>query len=124
MTIEGPAFSASRQAPSPFGTAIINLDRKISNAIQHRRGIRLTPEDLDLLTLSGAIALLGDARNQVQKENAEWRSKAVSTPEANITSITSRAKAASLPVRNCTSVGMTATQVGSNARALARQMFS
>ncbi|MEJ8630570.1 hypothetical protein P0F65_13365 [Sphingomonas sp. I4] len=48
--------------------AILRLDRKIARAIQTDRGINLKSEDLDLLTLVGAVNLLGKARSEILKE--------------------------------------------------------
>lgn len=123
MTIEGPTITAAERIPNPNSAAIIRLDRKISNAIMHQRGINLKPEELDVLTLVGAVALLGEARNQTQKEMAVWRSKAAFTPEADSISITSGPKVVSPPVRSSTSAGTTATLAGSSARVQARAIF-
>jgi len=50
--------------------AILRLDRKMARAIQTDRGINLKSEDLDLLTLVGAVNLLGKARSEIQGKSA------------------------------------------------------
>ncbi|EPR15484.1 hypothetical protein M527_24495 [Sphingobium indicum IP26] len=120
---DGQILEGAQPEVARVSADIIKLDRKITNAVQAQRGINLSPADLDVLTLIGVLELLGAARNIVIKENAQWRSRAASTPEADITSTTSGGKGASLQAPSYTSAGTKKRQVGSDERAQARAMF-
>lgn len=60
----------------PAGSAIAQLDRKISRAVQRGRGIRLEAHDLDLLATVGALAVLSEAATRELRILAEERVKA------------------------------------------------
>jgi hypothetical protein len=57
-----------------------DLDRRISRKVDTRRGIRLTPEDLDLLVLSGALEALRGAVTVEQKSRCLERKDAERPP--------------------------------------------
>ena len=104
--------------------AILRLDRKIARAIQTERGINLKSEDLDLLTLVGAVNLLGKARSEILKEKAQCRHRKTSIAAANSTSITSGARTVRLPARTSTSAGTIKPPVGCSDAARARLIFA
>ncbi|MFV0922906.1 hypothetical protein ACR720_09515 [Sphingomonas parapaucimobilis] len=104
--------------------AILQLDRKIARAIQTNRGINLKSEDLDLLTLVGAVKLIGEARSEILKEKAQCRHRKTSIAAANSTSIESVARTARLSARTSTSAGTIRSAAGCSGAARARLIFA
>ncbi|WP_309736956.1 hypothetical protein [Sphingomonas sp. SORGH_AS_0742] len=104
--------------------AILQLDRKIARAIQTDRGINLKSEDLDLLTLVGAVKLIGEARSEILKEKAQCRHRKTSIAAANSTSIESVARTARLSARTSTSAGTIRSPAGCSGAARARLIFA
>lgn len=49
------------------------LVRRLSRAIETGRGIRLAPEDLDLVVEHGGYAALSDASAKIQRERSQAR---------------------------------------------------
>lgn len=103
--------------------AILRLDRKMARAIQTDRGINLKSEDLDLLTLVGAVNLLGKARSEILKEKAQCRHRKFSTAGVNSTSIISGARTARSSARTSTSAGTTRHPAECSDAARAQMMF-
>ncbi len=54
-------------------SAVSELDRRLSRALETGRGIRLSDADLDLLAATGAYAAIHDAAERDLKERAECR---------------------------------------------------
>lgn len=103
--------------------AILRLDRKIARAIQTEKGINLKPDELDLLTLVGAVNLLGKARSEILKEKAQCRHRMISIVAASSNSTGSLARTANLSVPTSTSAGMTRSPGGCSDAARARLIF-
>lgn len=59
---------------------LTRLDRKVSRAIVQGKGMRLTAEDLDLLAIIGAFALLTDAKAKALAEAARQRQEMKNSP--------------------------------------------
>jgi hypothetical protein len=53
--------------------AIIELDRRLSRALEVGRGIRLSGAELDLLAATGAYAVIHEAAERELKERAQSR---------------------------------------------------
>ena len=123
MIVQDSTFVAASATLMPFADAILRVDRKLARAIQTQRGLNLKPAELDLLTLVGAVELVGKARSEIMKEIAQCRNQKPSTGEESFTSTTSAAKMASRPVRTSTSSGTTPTRNGLSDAARTRGMF-
>jgi len=67
---EGQSDDAPLHLDLDYLRAILNLDRRISGALQHGREIRLSLSELDVLVLSGACATLSQAAAEAVKEIA------------------------------------------------------
>ncbi|KMS58700.1 hypothetical protein V473_02630 [Sphingobium cupriresistens LL01] len=107
-----------------YAESVIDLDRKISRAIQCGRGITLNPDQLDIMADIGFVSRLAEEKARILQEQAQWRrKKAASINEASSGSIMSGAPTDAPPATDFTSGGTTPQTDGSNARARARQMF-
>lgn len=56
-----------------YPEAIIDLDRKVSRALQHGRGITLSPVQLDVLASIGLVARLAEEKAQILGKQARDR---------------------------------------------------
>ena len=52
----------------PFPASIVDLDRKVSRAIQRGKGLTLSAEQLDVLTQIGILKSLAEAKAEILKE--------------------------------------------------------
>jgi 2-polyprenyl-6-methoxyphenol hydroxylase-like FAD-dependent oxidoreductase len=104
--------------------AIIDLDRKVSRALEKGRGIGLSAEQLDVLTEIGLVERLAEAKASVLREQARCRQKkVVSTSEAASGSTSLEVPEANLSVPNGISGGTIPPGDGSAGRARARMIF-
>jgi hypothetical protein len=106
----------------PFPAAIVDLDRKVSRAIERGKGVTLSAEQLDVLTQIGILKNLAEAKAEILKEQAECRLKG-SISEASSGSTMPAEKVGSPSAPISTSGGTHLKQASSDARARARATF-
>jgi hypothetical protein len=53
--------------------ALVNLDRKVSRALQNEVGVKLSSADLELLAAIGVISILSEAKARALEEVARCR---------------------------------------------------
>ena len=107
-----------------YAESVIDLDRKISRAIQCGRGITLNPDQLDIMADIGFVSRLAEEKARILQEQAQWRRKkaaSISGENSGSTSIGEQAESPIPPIG--TSSGMSPAEAGSAARARARQTF-
>lgn len=102
---------------------IINLERKLTRAMQHERGITLKPADLNVLAAVGALDRLSEVKSEKIKEKVKWRQVRASINAASSGLITTEAKEECRPATSSTSTGMIAQKDASAGRARASAMF-
>ena len=124
MIARGSILPVTELVSKPGAEAILRLDRKIARALQTQKGINLKPAELDLLTLVGAVDLLGEARSAIMKENAQCRDQTTSTAGASSTSGASWGRTGSPPAPTYTSAGTTRIAGGCSDAARARLIFA
>nr|KMW31129.1 hypothetical protein BV87_02810 [Sphingobium yanoikuyae] len=104
--------------------SVIDLDRKVSRALQCGRGITLSPSQLDVLAEIGLVGRLAEEKARILKEQAQWRQKKVASTSGASSGSTSTVGPVENPIQAAgISSGMTPEEAGSAARARARQTF-
>ena len=112
-----------RDARSPRNT-LIDLDRKVSRALETGRGITLSPEQLDALADIGLVERLAGAKAKILLEEARWRQTRAASINAEVSGSTSTvAPEGNLPAPTGISSGMIRPAGTSAERARARAMF-
>lgn len=105
-----------------LGDRVIELERRLSRAMQRGAGITLKAQDLDVLAATGAADCLTEAKARLLKERATWRQRA-SINEVGSTSTTTEVEMGSPVVPGCTSAGIVQSRDASAARARASAIF-
>ena len=103
---------------------LVDLDRKVSRAMENRRGITLSPDQLDALASIGMVEKLACAKAEILVENARCRqTRAISTNAAGSGSALIEVLVVSPLAPDGTFGGTTPPPGTSGARARARVMF-
>ena len=112
---------SAQRSPSKL---LIDLDRKVSRALERGRGLMLSPEQLDALGSIGLIAKLAEAKATILMEEARCRQSKVASISGVASGSTSTVGQAGsqLPVAGI-SGGMIPLQGTNDARARARATF-
>lgn len=110
-----------RRSPAKL---LIDLDRKVSRAMECGRGLTLSPDQLDALAAIGMVAKLAEAKAAILMEEARCRqTREESISGAGSGSTSNEARAESLPAVAGISGGMIPAPATNGARARARVTF-